>query len=131
MSVKKFIFILILYTSGISLNAQIQLDSLYAIWQDNAQVDSVRTKAYYRYIWQGFLYSNPDSAIILAKNLVKFGVDKKYPKAKNFGYNIQGIVYKNKSDYTKAMEFQEKSLALYKKEGDKEVSCKEKEGNFF
>jgi adenylate cyclase len=119
MSVKKFILILILYSSGTPLNAQTQLDSLYAIWQDNAQVDSVRTKAYYKYIWKGFLYSKPDSALILAKNLVKYGADKNYPKAKNFGYNIQGIVYKNKSDYTKAMEFQEKGLALYKKEGDK------------
>ena len=108
MSFKKFIVILILYCSGMNLNAQTQLDSLYAIWQDTAQVDSIRTKAYYRYIWKGFLYSKPDSALILAKNLVKYGADKNYPKAKNFGYNIQGIVYKNKSDYTKAMEFQEK-----------------------
>ena len=89
---------------GINLNGQSQLDSLDAIWQDRTQSDSVRAKAYYRYIWQGFLYSNPDSALVLAKNLVKYGEDHKYSKAKNFGYNIQGIVYKNKNEFSKAME---------------------------
>ena len=118
-SLKWLILIIIFYSSGISLNAQTQLDSLHAIWQDKAEVDSVRAKAYYRYIWEGFLYSNPDSALVFAKNLVRYGTDHKYPKAKNFGYNIQGIVYKNKSDYSKAIAFQEKGLALYKKEGDK------------
>lgn len=104
---------------GINLNGQSQLDSLDAIWQDRTQSDSVRAKAYYRYIWQGFLYSNPDSALVLAKNLVKYGEDHKYSKAKNFGYNIQGIVYKNKNEFSKAMEFQEKGLELYKGQGDK------------
>lgn len=116
---KWLILIVLFYSSGISANAQTRLDSLHAIWQDKAQVDSVRAKAYYKYIWEGFLYSKPDSALVLAKNLVKYGEDHKYPKAKNFGYNIQGIVYKNKSEYSKAMEFQEKGLELYKKQNDK------------
>ncbi|WP_460190096.1 tetratricopeptide repeat protein [Urechidicola sp. KH5] len=92
---------------------------MHAIWQDKALVDSVRVKAYYQYIWKGFLYSKPDSAIVLAKNLVKYGEDYNYTKAKNYGYNIQGIVYKNKGDYFKAMEFQEKVLELYKIQNDK------------
>ncbi|MDC3388303.1 tetratricopeptide repeat protein [Flavobacteriaceae bacterium] len=104
---------------GNMLKAQTQLDSLYAIWKDKAEVDSVRTKAYYDYIWKGFLNSKPDSALILARNLVKFGEENKYTKAKYNGYRIQGTVYKNKSDYSKAMEYQEKSLVLQKQEGDK------------
>lgn len=116
----KWVILLILfYSSGMSLNAQTKLDSLNAIWQDKTQVDSVRAKAYYKYIWEGFLYSNPDSALVLAKNLVEYGEDHKYSKAKNFGYNIQGIVHKNKSEYSKAMEFQEKGLELYKIQKDK------------
>ena len=118
-NLKWLILIVLLYSSGINANAQTRLDSLQAIWQDNAQVDSVRAKAYYKYIWEGFLYSNPDSALVLAEILVKYGEDQKYLKAKNYGYNIQGIVYKNKSEYSKAMEFQEKSLELYKKQNDK------------
>ena len=96
-NLKWLILVVLLYSSGISANAQTRLDSLQAIWQDKAQVDSVRAKAYYKYIWEGFLYSNPDSALVLAEILVKYGEDQKYPKAKNYGYNIQGIVYKNKS----------------------------------
>ena len=70
----KWVILLVLfYSSGISLNAQTQLDSLHAIWQDKALVDSVRAKAYYKYIWQGFLYTKPDSALVLAKNLVEYG----------------------------------------------------------
>ena len=82
-SFKWLLLIVLIYSSGISVNAQTQLDSLHAIWQDKAQVDSVRAKAYYKYIWEGFLFSNPDSALVLAKNLVKYGEDHKYSKAKN------------------------------------------------
>tara|TARA_B110001450_G_scaffold151108_1_gene141069 strand:+ start:1805 stop:3895 length:2091 start_codon:yes stop_codon:yes gene_type:complete len=119
MNLKWLVLLLILFSSGNVLRAQTQLDSLYSIWQNKAEVDSVRAKAYYIYIWKGFLNSKPDSAVVMAKELVEYGKDFKYSKAKIFGYSIQGIVYKNKSNYSKAMEYQEKSLAIQEQRDDK------------
>ena len=59
------IFSILLLIICSSVSAQTQLDSLYAVWQDKTQADSTRTKAYKNYIWNGFLYSNPDTAIVL------------------------------------------------------------------
>ncbi len=119
MNLKWFVLIIIFFSSGNVLKAQTQLDSLYGIWKDKAEVDSVRAKGYYKYIWEGFLNSKPDTAVVMAKELVEFGKDYKCPKAKIFGYSIQGIVYKNKSDYSKAMEYQEKNLAIQEQRDDK------------
>ncbi len=119
MNLKWLVLLLILTSTGNVLRAQTQLDSLHSIWQDKAEVDSIRAKAYYIYIWKGFLNSKPDSAVVMAKQLVDYGKDYNYPKAKIFGYSIQGTVYKNKSDYSKAMEYQEKSLAIQQQKEDK------------
>lgn len=35
-------------------------DSLYAIWKDPRQSDSIRVRAYKNYLWDGYLFSNPD-----------------------------------------------------------------------
>jgi hypothetical protein len=57
-----------------SLPAQAQkLDSLWHVWQDQEQPDSSRVQAYYDYIWNGFLYSHPDSAFMLAEALHDYG----------------------------------------------------------
>ena len=59
---------------------QASLDSLYAVWQDETKPDSIRAAAYKDYIWKGFLFSNADTAFILAKDLVVFGQEKAIPK---------------------------------------------------
>jgi hypothetical protein len=50
-----------------------KLDSLWHVWQDQEQPDSSRVQAYYDYIWNGFLYSHPDSAFMLAEALHDYG----------------------------------------------------------
>lgn len=102
-----------------SVSAQSKLDSLYGVWQDKTQADSTRTKAYKDYIWNGFLYSNPDTAIVLAQALLSYGEQHKYPKAKSMAYNLMGVYNRNKADYPKALEYYQRSLKIYQKIGDK------------
>ena len=52
-----------------SVNAQTDLDSLYAIWQDDSLPDSTRVNAYSDHIWKGYLFSRPDTAEVLAEAL--------------------------------------------------------------
>jgi class 3 adenylate cyclase/Tfp pilus assembly protein PilF len=117
------IFSILLLIICISLSAQTKLDSLYDVWQDKTQADSTRSKAYKNYIWNGFLYSNPDTAIVLAQALLDYGEEHKYPKAKSMAYNLMGVYNRNKGDYPKALEYYQLSLAINQEIGDKKGSA--------
>ena len=49
------------------------LDSLHAVWQDGSRSDSVRVDAFTDYIVEGFLFTEPDSALVLTGTLRSFG----------------------------------------------------------
>lgn len=103
--------------SGFSLKGQVNLDSLYSIWQDQSQSDSLRVKAYSDYIWDGYLYSQPDSAFALAEELVAFGLKKHYARAQFAGYTLQGVSWVNRSDYQKTLDYYIRALNVAKRMG--------------
>ncbi len=112
--------LIILQSSFILCSAQqANLDSLYSVWQDQTQPDSSRATAYKDYIWNGFLFSNPDSAFILAEELVVFGQKKQYPKARAMGYNTQGTSFSIKGNFPKALWFFERGLKINEEIGNK------------
>lgn len=78
--IRKFIPIL-LFSFSLSLSAQTNLDSLYTLWQDQGQPDSSRVIAYKEYIWNGFMFSKPDSAFTLAVPLFEYALQQDYPAA--------------------------------------------------
>lgn len=88
------------------------LDTLYMEWKDTNKSDSIRVKAFKDYTIKGFLYSNPDSAIILAKELVRFSKQKNYDEGRSIGINLQGLSYYNKGDYAKALGYFKQSLKI-------------------
>ena len=103
---------------GVTLKGQVNLDSLYALWQDKTQPDSIRTNAYADYIWDGYLFSQPDSAFILAEELVDFGRDKRYPRGQFAGYTLQGVSWENRSDYQKTLHYYTRALDIAQKLGN-------------
>jgi class 3 adenylate cyclase/TPR repeat protein len=109
---------LLLIGFALSLSAQTNLDSLYSIWEDETQADSIRVAAYKDYLWKGFLFSQPDTTFILAEALYTYAADKNYPKAKSIAYNIQGLSHYLQSDYPKALRYYEQSLAIRKQLGN-------------
>ncbi len=96
--------------AGCTLRSQVNLDSLYALWQDKTQSDSIRTNAYADYIWDGYLFSQPDSGFILAEELVNFGKEQEYLKAQFAGYTLQGVSWVNRSDYKKTLLYYLRAL---------------------
>jgi tetratricopeptide (TPR) repeat protein len=114
---KRLIFILLVTASGITLEAQTNLDSLLAIWNDPEQSDSLRVRAYRNYIWNGFVYSQPDSAFRMAEELLAFGINKNYLKAQSLAYETQGVSWYVKSDYPKALDYFTRKLEI-----DKQIS---------
>ncbi len=82
------LLLLLLFLSSTSLKAQTNLDSLHTIWQDETQTDSTRTYAFKAYIGSGFLLNKPDTAFVLAENLIAFAEEKQFIMAKGEAYSI-------------------------------------------
>jgi class 3 adenylate cyclase/Tfp pilus assembly protein PilF len=105
--------LIVAFALGLSPRAQAQnLDSLYTVWQDQRQPDSIRVAAYTDYIWDGYLYSRPDTAAILAEGLHAFAKAHQYPTASAKAYNLQGVANKIQGNYPRALEYYQKSLAI-------------------
>ena len=113
------IFILLIAQFAVPLQGQ-NLDSLYAVWQDQSQPDSTRVKAYADYIWDGFVYSNPDTAEILANDLYRFSEKGNYPQAAAKCFNILGEISFWRGNFPLALEYRQKSMELYVEMGDKQ-----------
>lgn len=116
--IKNLFTFLLLSTSLIS-QGQSNLDSLYRIWEDETKTDYLRLQAYKTYIWDGFLYSQPDSALILCEAMLDFGQTQQFPKAVNQAYTLQSIAYDIQGNFEKAMELAEKSIQANKAIGNK------------
>jgi adenylate cyclase len=101
------------------MNAQTKLDSLYTVWENKTQKDSIRANAYFKYIWDGVLFKKPDSALILAKELLVFANDKQLLKAKAKAYKLQGVSFYVQGNYPKALDFFKQSLKIGEEIGDK------------
>lgn len=115
---QKIVLVIPFLFAGICLEAQIHLDSLHTVWQDPSQSDSIRAAAYKTYIWNGFLYNQPDTACILAEELLDFGRDKNYLYAAVLAYNIQGVSWYLRGDYPKALGYYRKSLKIDEQMGN-------------
>ena len=64
------------------------------------------------------MFSKPDSAVVLSQELLQFGEEKQYVKAKSKAFQLMGIVSAIKSDYPKSLGFLEQSFAASEEAGD-------------
>ena len=109
------LFIVIVSLSALGGRAGLaaqNLDSLWSVWQDPAQHDTVRCKAIDDLAWEGFVYTKPDSALVLAKLMFDFTVTHKLLRQKCYALNLMGISYWIKTEYITAIAYYEKSKAL-------------------
>lgn len=115
---KKIKIIVALFTLLFTATGQTNLDSLYRIWEDDTLDDSTRVMAYADYIYDGFLHSQPDTTLILAEELLAYGLNKNYPRAQAVGYQIQSMIWGRRNNYTKSITYSTKSLKIYQQIGD-------------
>jgi len=101
-----------------SLFAQTPADSLYAVWKDEIQHDTIRFKAFKSFIWENYLFSNPDTAYILAKEQLNFADKKKNTFWKTDAYNTMGITWYFRADFDSAIFQYEKGLNIAKQTGN-------------
>ena len=105
---------------GGALSAQPGLDSLLGVWQDRTLSDSVRARAFESYIWKGHLFSNRDTALVLADELMAFSKERDLLDGQMSALNIQAVASAISEDLPKALELNERVLALARQAGDRE-----------
>lgn len=99
--------------------AQVNLDSLWNVWNDTSQADTNRLKAINDIAWKGHLFTRPDSAFYYAQMEYDFAQSTGNRRWMASALNTQGAYFYFKSDYEKAIEYYEKSLKIRVEIGDK------------
>jgi signal transduction histidine kinase len=88
-------------------------DSLYQNWENENNNVEDRRENFSEYIWNKYLFVKPDSARILAHQLIDFCKKNDDLFGEGKGLNILAISYALVSDYVKATEIFQKNLEVY------------------
>jgi len=114
MSFTKFcgIAVINLYFITFSAQAQPKLDSLWGVWEDPNQNDTTRFYAINDFIWDGILFSNPDSAEKLFINVQDFAMQLGNNRWVGRVISDIGICYYLKGDYEGALRKYEEAMEL-------------------
>lgn len=115
---KNLFQLLVVTCCSFKATGQVNLDSLYLVWNDETKVDSVRVDAYLSYLYRGYMFINPDTAYELAEALFDYGKENNYPKAVAYAHHYQGISWLFKTEYSKALASNEKALEIRNRIGD-------------
>ena len=121
---KKALFISSLILATFIAQAQINIDSLWGVWNDKEAPDTTRAQAIYKITREGYLFSKPDSAYFFAQKLYDFALERGLRKEMVNALSTQGISYYVRGDFTNAMEYYLRSLALSKELSDKKGMSK-------
>jgi len=116
---KTSIFLSFFLLLSIFSQAQVKLDSLWGVWNDETTPDSSRASAMFRIAWDGYLFSKPDSAFYFAQILYDFASERDLKKEMANALNAQGISFYIRSDYNQALEYYQKSLKIKEEISDK------------
>jgi len=110
---KAFLFSILLIITTFTY-AQVNLDSLWGIWNDKSQEDTSRLKAINRIVWDTYLFSQPDSADYFAQMMYDQANIKDLKEYMANALNIQGVSYAIRNNYSKALDYFHQVLEIQK-----------------
>jgi tetratricopeptide (TPR) repeat protein len=99
--------------------SQVNLDSLWTVWNDTSQPDTTRLKAMQDIAWDGYLFSQPDSAFNFAQLEYDFAKSKGLKKHMAIALNTMGVSFWVQGDYTTAIAYFDRSLTINEEIGSK------------
>jgi serine phosphatase RsbU (regulator of sigma subunit) len=109
-------FFFLLLTCGISAQS---LDSLWALFNDKKNPDSIRFAAHNEIVW-AYMYSNPDTAFILAEEEVKLAQKHRLKNWEAKALNAVGATYQIRGDFPRAIDSYQNSLRIREMMHDKQ-----------
>jgi adenylate cyclase len=122
---KRSSLLLLLLVVFINSFAGTNLDSLWKVWEDSSQPDSVRLKAIGKYAWNGYLWTEPDSAFYFSQLQLDFAKEVNDLEWQATALNTQGASFYVKGENEQAVVYYKMSLAIQEEIGDKQgiASC--------
>jgi hypothetical protein len=101
----RFIYILLLLICFTTKAQEVNLDSLWSVWNDKTQSDTNRLKAIKSIAWKGYMFSQPDSAFYFAQMEFDFAETLNNKKWMADALNLQGKSFAVRSNYEKAKDY--------------------------
>ena len=114
---KKATLILVLFP--LFLSAQINKDSLWTIWSDQANPDTIRLQAIKGLVQYGYLFSQPDTAFIIAQNMYDLAEEKDRQLWMVDAANYQGISLAIRGRNHEAIKYFSECLEINKRLNNK------------
>ena len=114
----KFIHVIILLFAffELNVNCQSKSDSLWSIWEDESEEDTIRLESIRSYIGREALFSDQEKAIELAEEQYEFANKVNNLKYRADARNTQGIAYSIQSKFNFAVDKYLSALSLYEKD---------------
>jgi tetratricopeptide (TPR) repeat protein len=112
--------IMLLIIISTKTHSQLAIDSLWRVFNDDAQSDSVRLGAIDKIAWDGYLYKLPDSSIYYAKIQHDFAKKTGNKHHLAMSLNTMGAAYDMLGSLRKALDYYEKALKIRREMGDKQ-----------
>ncbi|MBV6485546.1 MAG: Photosystem I assembly protein Ycf3 [Flavobacteriales bacterium] len=89
-------------------------DSLWKTWKNEKLSNKNRFDALYNFTWNGYLFTQPDTAFKLGQLAYNFAKSKGLKKEQANAINILGISSSIKGDFEKAISYFKKGLIIFK-----------------
>jgi adenylate cyclase len=99
--------------TALTASADVYLDSLFGVWKDASKESEKRLVAMLDYAWDGYLYSQPDSAYYFAQQVIDFAEKENLKVFMADGLNIQGLAREVQGQNVEALELFNQSRNLY------------------
>ena len=115
---KLFSFFIVLFI-GCNTIAQVNLDSLWNVWNDESQADTNRLNSIIDYAWDGYLFSNPDSAFYFGQLAYDYAVKVGNKKWMSGALNLQAVSFAIRSKNEEALKYYHEGLKIQIARNDK------------
>lgn len=123
MKVYRYYIILIVILVKSTLSAQVNTDSLKKIWNNKSLPDTSRLTALADFAWDGYLFSQPDSACYFFQLQYKMAMEMKEPVFAAIALKEQGTSFYVRGLFKEALELYNRALKEFKKlKSEKHIS---------
>lgn len=112
-----FYLVVIVLSMAFSLRLFAVSDSLWGIWINTKKHDTIRLEAYKIYIWNNYMFTNPDSALILSESLYNSAQQMDQKVFMGGALNHQAIALSMLGETDKAITKYEEAIDFYLKNG--------------
>ena len=110
---KKLYFLFFLFFLQGVVKSQVNLDSLWNAWSDEAKADTIRLEALNNFLWEPMLFRNQvDSATLLSDIMYDFAIKSGSRKYEAIALDNRGICNMFSGDFAKAKALFEESLEI-------------------